>query len=73
VRTIENATNPGRISRPTVCRIAPGPSRKREPGNSLQLSKVILTIAIVRAMIGANQKMVATGWFIPERLSRKSI
>jgi hypothetical protein len=64
---------PGKISSPAVCRIAPGPSRKREPGNSLQLSTATLTKAIVRPIIGASQKMVATGWFIPERLSRKSI
>lgn len=73
MRTIRNAMIPGKIRSPTVFRIAPGPSKKREPGNSPQLSKKILTIAIVSPMTGASQKMVATGWLIPERLSRKSI
>jgi hypothetical protein len=70
---MQNAMTPGKMRSPIVCRVAPGPSRKREPGRSLQLSTEILTTAMVRPMIGASQKMVAAGWFIPERLSRMSI
>ena len=70
---MENAITPGKMRSPVVFRIAVGPSRKREPGNSLQLSRKTLTMAMVRPMMGANQKMVATGWFNPERLSRMSI
>src|SRR6266850_249901 len=68
-----NAITPGKMRRPVVRRIAPGLSRKREPGSSLQLSRKTLTMAMVRPMIGANQKIVATGLFIPERLSRMII
>lgn len=67
-----NAIIPGRTRSPIVRNVALVPSKKREPHNSLQLSIETLTIAIVRPMIGANQKIVATGWFIPERLSRIS-